>query len=99
MGSKVLPLLPQATRREALVASLLLKTLAEDQERLRQMPIQNRLALNYVLASEALCACAVISEECCTDANSSFDLVNSYVNDALVHAAKATYVPKDTSAD
>lgn len=78
-----------------------IKTVAKNQENLRQMVIQNRLALDFVLASEGG-ACAVIGQECCTYVNSTFELVEDQVNDAMVHAekvAKAAFVPQDTSAD
>ncbi|XP_006018380.1 syncytin-2-like [Alligator sinensis] len=77
------------------------KSVAKHEESLRQMVIQNRLALDYVSASEGG-ACAVIGRECCTYVNSTYKLVKDHINNAMVHADKAVEVasiPKDSSAD
>ncbi|XP_059586819.1 syncytin-2 isoform X1 [Alligator mississippiensis] len=92
-----------ALETETAITSLgnAIKTVAQNQDNLQQMVIQNRLAIDYILASEGG-ACAVIGQECCTYVNSTFKLVEEQVNDALAHAAKAAevaFVPKDSSAD
>ncbi|XP_059586414.1 syncytin-1-like [Alligator mississippiensis] len=73
--------------------------LADTQEELRQMVIQNRIALDFLLAAQGG-ACAVIGPECCIWVNSSFTIVQTHLNDAAVHIQKAediAKIPKDTS--
>ncbi|XP_059570933.1 endogenous retrovirus group 3 member 1 Env polyprotein-like [Alligator mississippiensis] len=97
----VVEILAQET--ETAIASLgnAIKIIAGNQDNLRLMVMQNRLALDYVLASEGG-ACVVIGQECCTYVNSTFELVENQVNNAMVHAAKAAeaaFIPKDSSVD
>ncbi|XP_059570317.1 syncytin-1 isoform X1 [Alligator mississippiensis] len=73
--------------------------LADTQEELQQMIIQNRIALDFLLAAQGG-ACAVIGPECCVWVNSSFTIIQTHLNDAAIHIQKAediAKIPKDTS--